>query len=405
MNPHQDEAHSAVEQARYALRNNRRSEARRLAERAASLAPEMEDPWLILAAIASPNDSLEYIQKALEINPNSPRAHRGMEWAMRRLRDEQGAPVQSADLRQSLLPVSSQEAVPEASRPARKPRARSALAIALISIGVVVFIAAALTAVKTPALASIIQQEAIATQPASWAQVEIPKPTYTPAPPLALEMQPTLVIELTPTPAADIVGDPSEATDQPTDTTGSDLSSPTDTAASDLSAPTDQPTDVPAGQPTQELPTAEPAWTGSLSMTYVEDAPTSAVPANSPPPASQGAGHWIDVNLSQQMLYAYDGDTVVNSFLVSTGTWLHPTVTGQYHVYIKLRYTDMSGPDYYLPNVPYTMYFFGSYGLHGTYWHHNFGTPMSHGCVNLSIPDSAWLYNFSSVGTLVNVHY
>ena len=105
------------------------------------------------------------------------------------------------------------------------------------------------------------------------------------------------------------------------------------------------------------------------------------------------------------MVYAYEGNNVTNSFLVSTGTWLHPTVTGKYHIYVKLRYTDMTGPDYYLPNVPYTMYFFQGYGLHGTYWHHNFGTPMSHGCINLSIPDSEWLYNFSSVGTLVNIHY
>ena len=109
--------------------------------------------------------------------------------------------------------------------------------------------------------------------------------------------------------------------------------------------------------------------------------------------------HWIDVNLTQQMVYAYSGNTVMNSFLVSTGTWQYPTVTGQYHIYVKLRYTDMSGADYYLPNVPFTMYFYQGYGLHGTYWHHNFGTPMSHGCVNLSIPDSEWLYNFSSVGT------
>ena len=127
-----------------------------------------------------------------------------------------------------------------------------------------------------------------------------------------------------------------------------------------------------------------------------------------PPPPGYSAGsgeHWIDVDLSRQTLYAYEGDTVVNSFLVSTGTWLHPTVTGKFHIYVKLRYTNMSGPDYFLPNVPYTMYFYQSYGLHGTYWHHNFGTPMSHGCVNLSIPDSQWLYSFSSVGTLVNVHY
>jgi lipoprotein-anchoring transpeptidase ErfK/SrfK len=64
----------------------------------------------------------------------------------------------------------------------------------------------------------------------------------------------------------------------------------------------------------------------------------------------------------------------------------------------------MTGPGYYLPNVPYTMYFYGGYGLHGTYWHNNFGTPMSHGCVNLSTADSGWLFDWASVGTVVNVH-
>ena len=149
-------------------------------------------------------------------------------------------------------------------------------------------------------------------------------------------------------------------------------------------------------------------------MSIVPDTPAAMgatnmplpTPASTLEPQIAGSGErWIDVNLTQQMVYAYQGDTVVNSFLVSTGTWQYPTVTGQYHIYIKLRYTDMSGPGYYLPNVPFTMYFYKGYGLHGTYWHHNFGTPMSHGCVNLSIPDSEWLYNWASVGTLVNIHY
>ena len=51
------------------------------------------------------------------------------------------------------------------------------------------------------------------------------------------------------------------------------------------------------------------------------------------------------------------------------------------------------------------MFFRGDYGLHGTYWHNNFGTPMSRGCVNLTIDDAAWLFNWASVGTVVNVHY
>lgn len=114
---------------------------------------------------------------------------------------------------------------------------------------------------------------------------------------------------------------------------------------------------------------------------------------------------WIDVDLSDQMVYAYQGSSVVNSFLVSTGTYLHPTVTGQYRIYVKYYSTTMSGPGYYLTNVPYTMYFYYGYSFHGTYWHHNFGTPMSHGCINMYTPDAEWLFNWASIGTLVNVHY
>ncbi|MBK9924861.1 MAG: L,D-transpeptidase [Anaerolineales bacterium] len=145
-------------------------------------------------------------------------------------------------------------------------------------------------------------------------------------------------------------------------------------------------------------------------MEIIPNTPTSVYvpPTAGPKPvyASTGNGErWIDVDLTNQRTYAYEGDTLVNSFVVSTGTWATPTVTGQYNIYVKYRSARMSGPGYSLPNVPYIMYFYGSYGLHGTYWHNNFGTPMSHGCVNLTTDDAAWLYNWASVGTLVNVHY
>jgi hypothetical protein len=115
-------------------------------------------------------------------------------------------------------------------------------------------------------------------------------------------------------------------------------------------------------------------------------------------------GRWIDVDLGDQMLTAYEGSDPVMRFLVSTGTASHPTVTGQFRIWVKLESTRMKGPGYDLKDVPYTMYFYEGYGLHGAYWHNNFGTPMSHGCVNLSPSDSAWLFNFASVGTLVNIH-
>ena len=60
---------------------------------------------------------------------------------------------------------------------------------------------------------------------------------------------------------------------------------------------------------------------------------------------------------------------------------------------------------YYLPGVPWVMYFFQGYAIHGTYWHHNFGKPMSHGCVNLTIEDAKWFYNWAEIGTTVVTHY
>ena len=113
---------------------------------------------------------------------------------------------------------------------------------------------------------------------------------------------------------------------------------------------------------------------------------------------------WMDVDLASQTARAYEGDTLVRSFVVSTGTARYPTITGQFRVWTKLRYDDMRGPGYYLEDVPHVMYFHKGYGLHGTYWHNNFGTPMSHGCVNLRAEDAAWLFDFGYVGMLVNVH-
>jgi lipoprotein-anchoring transpeptidase ErfK/SrfK len=129
-------------------------------------------------------------------------------------------------------------------------------------------------------------------------------------------------------------------------------------------------------------------------------------PAPQPPsPSPGGSGRWIDIDLSAQRLTAYSGSTPVRSTLVSTGLPRTPTPTGSYRIYVKYTATTMSGPGYYLPNVPYTMYFYRGYGIHGTYWHSNFGRPMSHGCVNLPTSEARWLFYWASVGTLVRIHY
>ncbi len=117
------------------------------------------------------------------------------------------------------------------------------------------------------------------------------------------------------------------------------------------------------------------------------------------------AGRWIDVNLRTQRLTAYQGNTPVFSALISGGLPRTPTVVGRFAIYSKLTSTRMRGPGYDLPGVPYTMYFYRGYAIHGTYWHNNFGQPMSHGCVNMRTQDAAWLFNWASIGTPVVTHW
>lgn len=112
---------------------------------------------------------------------------------------------------------------------------------------------------------------------------------------------------------------------------------------------------------------------------------------------------WIEVDLSDQKLIAREGDRVFMESSISSGLPGTPTPKGEFRIWIKLRATKMSGGSgrgyYYLPNVPYVMFFENSqvpgrrgYGLHGTYWHNDFGRPRSHGCVNLPTENAKQLY-------------
>jgi lipoprotein-anchoring transpeptidase ErfK/SrfK len=284
-----------------------------------------------------------------------------------------------------------------AQHPARganvKKKRNLILPILLIVVGCAVLSFAAWSAVNSPVLASILNMSA-APQPEprspglSFAPVNIAKPTYT-----ALAQQVISTATLTSTsvpPTVTLTQEPEIVILPPTE------------------APTLETFILPAETPTSEAVVSSESV---LVAAIVPDTPTpeytapTAAPYVPPQVTGSGGERWIDVDLSQQRLYAYEGDTLVNSFVVSTGTWQTPTVTGSYKIWIKLRSSSMSGPGYYLPDVPYIMYFYKGYGIHGTYWHNNFGTPMSHGCVNMTIADAEWVYNFTKVGTVVNVHY
>jgi hypothetical protein len=164
-------------------------------------------------------------------------------------------------------------------------------------------------------------------------------------------------------------------------------------------APIEQPTEVPVYDEALFVePEATPAETSGMDWAFG-------------PGPQQGTWKEIVVSVSAQSMWAYEGGELMISSLVSTGTADVPeTVTpvGYYSVLAKFDAQTMEGTisgDYYrVEDVPYVMYFdnLGN-AIHGTYWHNNFGWPMSHGCVNLPMDIAAFMYEWAPVGTAVTV--
>ncbi len=339
----------ALENARISYHRGDHYHTRYWARVAAEIDPNIEEPWLWLAAVSTPKASVAYLQKALAVNPQSKRARAGMHWAVKRLRVQPQLPTLA---HATIQPVRTKAATITA-KPIQKRRIGFHWWIVML-----VLFAIITSALVSPAMGYYFSSIFASPEVQMASHNDLAKASNTPT-----------------------------VTNTPTITP-----SPTQTNTPTLT-PTNTPTATPSDTPT---PTLSP---------YPTDTPYPADDLDESDRPTVGTDErWIDVDLSNQMTYAYEGDVLVNSFLVSTGTWLHPTVTGEYHIYVKYAYSDMAGPGYYLPDVPWVMYFYDGYSLHGTYWHSNFGTPMSHGCVNLSIPDAEWLFNWADVGTLVNVH-
>lgn len=127
---------------------------------------------------------------------------------------------------------------------------------------------------------------------------------------------------------------------------------------------------------------------------------------------------WIEIDLTNQKLTAHEQspgqDRIVFTFPISSGLPWMPTVTGQFHLWSKVRSQPMTGGSvddgtyYNLPNVPFVQYFYQGYGIHGAYWHNDFGKPRSHGCINLRVEDAAKLFFWTepqlSPGEYVRYH-
>jgi hypothetical protein len=170
------------------------------------------------------------------------------------------------------------------------------------------------------------------------------------------------------------------------------------------------------------LETRSGEWIADGSLVRVDPLPE-------PPPSWATPGRrWIDVSIDRQTLVAYEGTRPVFVTLVSTGKdgtgdpeTTHSTVQGQFLIHTKHVTVTMDGDEvgdeFDLRDVPYVQYFKEGFALHAAYWHDAFGTPLSHGCVNLSPLDARWLFAWTEPsvpaswhgamslrGTLVSIH-
>jgi len=110
---------------------------------------------------------------------------------------------------------------------------------------------------------------------------------------------------------------------------------------------------------------------------------------------------WIEIDLTTQHIYAHEGNNVAFDFPISSGLPWTPTVTGEFYIWAKVKSQRMTGGSvvngsyYDLPNVVFVQYFHNGYGIHGAYWHNDFGHPRSHGCVNISNDNAKRLFDWT----------
>lgn len=143
---------------------------------------------------------------------------------------------------------------------------------------------------------------------------------------------------------------------------------------------------------------------------WIEHRFVHKVVPNTTPPAGVTNGRWIEVNLYEQTLMVYDNQKLIFATLIASGSDPFFTQPGLFKIYKKLVNDPMYGAFeadhsdyYYLEDVPYIMYYDEARALHGAYWNTLLGYPASHGCVNLSVADAHWLFDWAKEGDAVYV--
>jgi len=366
----------ALNQAINALQRGDKHAARTWAQIAAALLPDIEEPWLILAAVAKPQASIAYLERALAINPESTRARAGLVWAHQQHARQQTQPTRrvvppSSGTAGQSTPISSTTPSGQTvfQTPSKKQGGRRILIPLILVILVVCLIAVgAFWPVAGSSVSAAILGNPSSSQDnqiLAWLPAGLVKPTDTPLP----TASPTTIATPSPTPFP-----PSSSTPTPR---------PTDTAA---------PTSTATARPTE-----------TPSPTIMQPVAAQQIP--------QGGQKLIVVSISQQHVYAYQGGVLVYSFVASTGSG-NSTRTGTFSILDKIPKAYGSTWNFWMPDWM-GIYYAGDLedGFHSLpllrngkrLWGDSIGTPVTYGCIVLGIQDSETLYDWAEIGTTVQI--
>jgi hypothetical protein len=153
--------------------------------------------------------------------------------------------------------------------------------------------------------------------------------------------------------------------------------------------------------------------TATMANYYIRPQFVHLIPPEEVAPLSPlvpGDQKHIEIFLDQQLLLAFEWDVLVYTARVATGRKNFESPTGWFHTFHKRpTYHMFGGADEFsifdLPGVPWDSYITDTgVALHGTYWHNDFGTPHSHGCINMSIEDAKWIYRWTQPSVPSNEH-
>ncbi len=361
----------SIHQAHQALQRGDKRAVRYWAEQALAQDSTQEEPWLLLAAVSTPRASVEFLQCALQVNPHSERAQKGLKWALQRLREAEAkspAVLLTQPVRKGASPAATQPAQVVKTSPIKKQTPGGGLVSLVLSLLTCLLIAASFLG-GTPSVKAFLKSLAYPPQGAVAWSAAAPTRSNDQVLPTLAPLSPFLVSSDTPLPQVTLL--PQYAP----------IALPTDIASEPW--PTPLPTDTPAPQP-----------------------------VNAPAPNDQ-SGKLILVDISEQHMYVYENGALVYSFVVSTGM-NGATRVGTFSVLDKIPNAYGSTWNIWMPNW-LGIYWSGSLenGIHALpllpsgqrLWAGYLGTPISYGCVVLGTYESELLYEWAEVGTPVVIQY